>query len=68
MQMVYVMFAIPMPAFVFAILYTAYSIYAMKRVQDNIGHEAHLGGAIGGIIITIILHPQVVQNLIDKIF
>ena len=60
-----VLFAIPMPAIVFALLYTAYSIYAMRRIQDNIGHEAHLGGALGGIIVTVIMHPEAVTNLIE---
>ncbi|MDB5033672.1 MAG: rhomboid family intrarane serine protease [Chlorobi bacterium] len=56
----YVFFMIPMPAYVFAVLYTAYSIYAMRKVQDNIGHEAHLAGAIGGIVATFVLVPQII--------
>lgn len=54
----------PMPAFVFAILYVGYSIYAMKRIKDNIGHEAHLGGALGGALITIAMQPSVIGDLI----
>lgn len=61
--MFYVMFAIPMPAFVFAILYVAYSIYSMRQGKDNIGHEAHLAGAVGGIITTLAIVPEVRANL-----
>lgn len=48
-------FFIPMPAFVFALLYVGASIYGMKSRFGNIGHEAHLGGAIGGVLATLIL-------------
>jgi len=48
-------FFVPMPAFVFAFLYVGISIYGMKTKMGNIGHEAHLGGAVGGVIATLIL-------------
>ena len=48
---------IPMPAFVFALLWIAFSLYGMKTKLGNIGHEAHLGGAVGGMIATFILIP-----------
>lgn len=53
-DMLYVFF-IPMPAYLFAILWIAFSIYGMKSKLGNIGHEAHLGGAIGGVVSTLIL-------------
>ena len=53
---------IPMPAYVFGLLYLWYSIYSMKNIRDNIGHEAHLGGAIAGFFITIFLKPEIVAN------
>lgn len=46
---------IPMPAFLFAFIYIAISVYGMKTRFGNIGHEAHLGGAIGGFIATLVL-------------
>ena len=48
-------FFIPMPAYVFALIYMGASIYGMKTRMGNIGHEAHLGGAIGGVLATLIL-------------
>jgi membrane associated rhomboid family serine protease len=51
-------FIIPIPAYLFGILYLMYSIYGMKAKNDNIGHTAHFGGAIGGYVITLIKDPQ----------
>ncbi len=49
------LFFIPMPAFVFVFLYIGVSIYGIKSKFGNIGHEAHLGGALGGVIATFLL-------------
>jgi membrane associated rhomboid family serine protease len=53
-------FFIPMPAFVFGILYLGISYYLSKRRTgsdsvDRIGHEAHFWGAIFGIVFTLTL-------------
>ncbi len=55
-------FAIPIPGFVFAIGYLLYSIYGMKKSLGNIGHSAHLGGAVGGYLLTILLKPSILQT------
>ncbi len=49
---------IPIPAFLFGIGYLLYSIYGMKAKNDNIGHTAHFGGAIGGYLITLTKVPS----------
>ncbi|KFF05664.1 rhomboid family intramembrane serine protease [Flavobacterium reichenbachii] len=51
-------FVIPIPAILFGILYLLYSIYGMKAKNDNIGHTAHFGGAVGGYLITLIKEPS----------
>jgi membrane associated rhomboid family serine protease len=56
---------IPIPAYVFGIGYLLYSIYGMKAKNDNIGHTAHFGGAIGGYLITIVKDPTM---LVDNTF
>jgi membrane associated rhomboid family serine protease len=53
---------IPIPAYLFGILYLLYSIYGMKAKNDNIGHTAHFGGAIGGYLITLIKYPTLVYD------
>ena len=53
---------IPIPAYLFGIGYLLYSIYGMKAKNDNIGHTAHFGGAIGGYLITIFKEPQMITD------
>ena len=53
---------IPIPAYLFGIGYLLYSIYGMKAKNDNIGHTAHFGGAIGGYVITILKQPQMLTD------
>lgn len=50
---------IPIPGYIFGIGYLLYSIYGMKKQLGNIGHAAHLGGAIGGFSFTLILFPGI---------
>ena len=52
---------IPIPAAIFAILYTVISIYGIRTQKGNIGHDAHLGGAITGMVVTAALYPQAVK-------
>lgn len=40
---------IPMPAYIFAAIYIAYSIYMEKRQMDNVNHMAHLWGGVWGV-------------------
>ncbi|MBS7333088.1 rhomboid family intramembrane serine protease [Faecalibacter bovis] len=56
-----IFFAIPIPAWIFGILYLGYSVYGMKNNVGNIGHSAHLGGAIVGLVATIIYFPELLQ-------
>jgi len=53
---------IPIPAYLFGIGYLLYSIYGMKAKSDNIGHTAHFGGAIGGYLFSILIHPSILQD------
>tara|TARA_Y200000002_G_C22561603_1_gene612726 strand:- start:276 stop:929 length:654 start_codon:yes stop_codon:yes gene_type:complete len=53
---------IPIPGYLFGIVYLLYTLYGMKTQNDNIGHTAHFGGAIGGIVITLFLIPNVIYK------
>ena len=58
-----------LPAFVFGVGYLLYSMYGMKAQLGNIGHSAHLGGAVGGFVLTLALYPQVfIDNRVVIIF
>ncbi len=53
---------IPIPAWIFGILYLFYSIYGMKKQIGNIGHDAHFGGAIAGYVLAILFAPSILQT------
>ncbi len=55
-------FFIPMPAIVYAILYTAYTLYAQRRGNDGINHSAHLWGAAYGLVVTIAIEPSILLH------
>lgn len=58
---------IPIPSFVFGILYLIYSYYMAKRGQDNIGHSAHFWGAVYGVVFTIAINPEFVSRFFSGI-
>lgn len=56
-------FPVPVPAWLYAIIFMFVSFYGIKEQRDNVGHDAHLGGAIIGLLITAALQPErVIQN------
>ena len=62
MQLGLILIPIPIPGYIFGVAYLLYSIYGMKNRVGNIGHSAHLGGAIGGFAFTLLLYPQIFQE------
>lgn len=58
---------IPMPAVLFVLLFLAYSIYMSKKGGDNVNHDAHLWGALYGVLFTIAARPSVVSIFIEQI-
>ncbi len=59
-------FAIPIPAIVFGVLYLAYSSWASKKAADNIGHDAHFYGAIAGMVLTLLIIPDLFGHFIQR--
>ena len=60
MRLSFILFPIvSFPGYVFGVGYFLYSMYGMKKQLGNIGHSAHLGGAIGGFVLTLALFPQI---------
>lgn len=58
MSLAFIFIPIPFPAWVYALGFVLYSIYGIRSQRDNIGHEAHLGGAIIGLLIALAIVPQ----------
>lgn len=58
---------IGIPAPLFGVLYIAYEYWMSKNSRDNIGHDAHLWGAIFGLVFTIALKPTLVILFLRQI-
>lgn len=64
--MLYVFF-VPMPAIIFAALYTGYSIYMDRAGKGNVNHGAHLWGAAYGVVFLLIMEPRVLSVFLQRI-
>lgn len=53
---------IPIPTWLFAIVYLGYTFRGIKTNRDNIGHDAHLGGVIMGMLVTTVLYPAIIKS------
>lgn len=62
MKLSLMLLPIPIPGYIFGIGYLFYSIYGMKKQLGNVGHSAHIGGAVTGYLVTIFLRPGVLQT------
>lgn len=57
---------IPIPAYLFAVLFLAYCVWAAKKSADNINHDAHLYGALTGIAITLLMYPWAFRHFVSQ--
>ena len=53
---------VPIPAFLFAVLYVGYSIWMDRRGGGNVNHSAHLWGAAYGVLFTVLLQPAILGH------
>jgi len=58
---------IPIPGYIFGLGYLLYSIYGMKKQLGNVGHSAHLGGAIGGYALLLLVYPEVFSSSLNTV-
>jgi len=58
------LFPIPIhiPGWVYAIGFMLASFHGMKKDNDNVGHDAHLGGAMIGMLLAAALHPAAART------
>ena len=63
----YLYFAIPIKGFIFAAIYLIYSYMSAKNSRDGINHDAHLYGALFGILFCIVLYPDSIRIFIEQI-
>lgn len=55
------------PAYIFAALYVGASLYGLRTRWGNLGHEAHLGGAALGVLLTLALRPDAFRIFLANI-
>lgn len=58
MKLQFFFIPIGIPAYIFGPLYLLYEFYADKRGGTGIAHDAHIGGALFGILYTLIIRPE----------
>lgn len=59
---------IPIPGIILGIAYLAYTHYMSKKGKDNVNHDAHLIGALFGLIFPIILDPKLINVFLGQLF
>jgi membrane associated rhomboid family serine protease len=50
------------PDYIYAIMFLVFSFVGMRRQRNPIGHDAHIGGALIGLLATTIMYPYIVEQ------
>ncbi len=68
MKIALILLPVPIPAWIFGLLYLAFEIYSDRNKKTNIAHDAHISGAVFGIVFILITNIEQVifafQNLL----
>ncbi len=63
-KIIIILLPIPIPAWIFGVLFLVYSVFESKRVGGNVNHEAHIAGALWGILYLIFFVPNSVDHIL----
>jgi membrane associated rhomboid family serine protease len=63
-KLILLILPIPIPAWLFGLLFLGYSIYESKKMRDNVNHEAHIAGAVWGILYLIFFYPNSIDHIL----
>lgn len=58
---------VEIPAWIFGALYLVYSWYMSRRSNSRVGHDAHLFGALFGVLFMLIVDPYIVISLAERL-
>ena len=68
-QSIYILpIPIPIPAPLFAVAYLAYSVWASRQTRGRINHDAHLGGAVAGIVFVLLIDTAAIARAWQQVF
>ena len=56
-----------LPGFLLGALYIIYTIHMSRRGNDNINHDAHLYGALFGLIFILIVRPESLMEFFSQL-
>ena len=66
-QKICIYFILCFPGFILGTAYVIWSYYKGRKANDNINHEAHLYGALFGILFCFILIPSSIRPFIEQL-
>jgi membrane associated rhomboid family serine protease len=55
------------PGFILGVIYLIYSYTKGQQLSDNVNHDAHLIGAVFGVVFSVVLEPRVLGSFVDQI-
>jgi len=58
-------FPVPIPAPLFAVIYLAFSYYSSRTSKGRINHDAHIIGALAGVVFVAVTDPHRIGALIS---
>ncbi len=67
-RLLFLFLPIPLPGFIFGLIYLALSYWAERRKSDNINHSAHIWGGIYGLAFLIVTTQLLTEYPVLEIF
>lgn len=62
-QSIYILpIPVPIPAPLFALAYLAYSVVASRQGRGHVNHDAHLSGAVAGVLFVVLTDPAAIAR------
>lgn len=56
-----------LPGFIMGLLFVVFSYYQGKKSADNINHDAHLYGAMFGLLFCAVLYPRSISLFVEQL-
>lgn len=60
----FIFLPIPIPAWIFGLAFLGYSVYESKKGGGNINHEAHIAGAVWGVLYMLLFVPNGLDHIL----
>ena len=60
-------FFLPVPAILYGVFYVGYSFWMDRQGGDNTNHNAHLSGAIYGVLFMLLMEPRIGGVFLERL-